>query len=476
MFSHTAFRMGPMKQWQTYTLRWGMAAVLACMVIKLGDPWWQKFRPWDLVLFEMTVGVITSIMVLRVRSSLFRLPRFRLSRFRLPRGSEAWIYLAVILSIGFYACEQAVHRNSRAERILKMSPERLSVFGRHFIVGYRDVKRIRRLVEAGAVGGIFITQRNVRNSTAAEIRQTISGFQQIRRNKGLPPLVIAADQEGGLVSRLSPPLTRLPTLGAVAAGALDPDDLDNRIIQYAAVQAGELADLGVNLNLSPVVDLKTARRGMPLQDKTRIHDRAVSNDPELTARVARVYCKVMEEYGVVPTLKHFPGLGRVAEETHFTTGHLDQSVDVLNSKDWVPFREVLAHTRAAMMLGHVKLDRVDPLVPVSFSRPVIQGIIRKKWQHDGVLITDDLNMGPAYNGPWQIGGAAVNALNAGVDLLLISYDGEQVFKVIDAVLKAAARGDLDMKMLADGRRRLDTLFIPDQVRHDMGTYDSRVND
>ena len=147
---------------------------------------------------------------------------------------------------------------------------------------------------------------SVERKTPDEIRDTIDGLQDIRRAQNLAPLWIATDQEGGPVSRMSPPLARMPPLAEIVAIHRDPAERRLAVRQYAARQGRELASLGVNLNFAPVVDLNHGV--VNPEDKTsRISTRAISNDPAVVTAVADVYCETLMMTGVHCTLKHFPG-------------------------------------------------------------------------------------------------------------------------------------------------------------------------
>ncbi|MGK0290677.1 MAG: beta-N-acetylhexosaminidase [bacterium] len=126
----------------------------------------------------------------------------------------------------------------------------------------------------------------------------------------------------------------------------------------------------------------------------------------------------------------------------------------LNKHDWLPFREGAKQTNAFIMLGHVKLSQVDSEYLTSFSKKIVQGIIRDQWKHEGILITDDLNMGSVFRSRWGIRGVAIKSLNAGVDYLLLSYDGEQFYNVMDALIQAEKQNQLDFKQLQKSNLRI----------------------
>jgi beta-N-acetylhexosaminidase len=337
--------------------------------------------------------------------------------------------------------------------VLRAEPARLETFGRHFIVGYRSKAEAVALIERRAIAGLFLSGRNIRGRSAAEIRAEIDELQTIRARQGLPPLMIAADQEGGLVSRLSPPLTRMPPLAELVASHPDPADRRAAVQRYAAAKAQELASLGVTINFAPVVDLNH-RVVNPDDRHSRIHERAISTDPAVIAEVADTYCTALHDAGVRCTLKHFPGLGRVFEDTHRDSADLTTSLEELARSDWVPFRRVMQSSGALVMLGHVRLTALDAERPVSFSRPVVEGLIRRRWGYAGLLITDDFSMGAVQRSSGGIAAAGVAALKAGVDLILISYDNDQYYFVMHALLAAARDGRLKQAMLSRSVERL----------------------
>ncbi|TMJ03488.1 MAG: glycoside hydrolase family 3 protein [Alphaproteobacteria bacterium] len=337
--------------------------------------------------------------------------------------------------------------------VLRTDPAQLERLGRHLLVGYRDRGTLDALIGRRAIAGVFISASNVQGKTAEAIRQQIHSLQEIRARQGVSPLWIATDQEGGAVSRLSPPLTRMPSLAEIVALHPDPAERQIAIRQYASRQGRELNDLGINLNFAPVVDLNHGIIN-PEDRLSRIGTRAISQDPAIVTDVARVYCATLMMTGVHCTLKHFPGLGRVYEDTHRVTAELSARAEELDASDWVPFRHLMASDAAFIMLGHVRLVAVDRDRPASFSNAVVDGLLRERWKHDGVLVTDDFSMGAVTHSREGVTGGAVAALNAGVDLILLSYDPDQYFPVMYALLRADGDGGLRSDMLERSDLRL----------------------
>lgn len=335
-------------------------------------------------------------------------------------------------------------------QVLASNAGELEPLGRHFVVGFRSWQDLDELIERRAIAGIYVSVQNIRGLGIADIRRKVDALQARRREQGMPPLWITTDQEGGGVSRLTPPLTYRPPLAEIVDSNGDPAKRKEAVQQYATEQGRELAAAGINLNFAPVVDVNF-RVVNPRDLHTRIYKRAISENAEVIRDVAAAYCAALEATGVLCTLKHFPGLGRVSGDTHLETATLDVPVAELEKTDWLPFR-ALAATHAMTMVGHAHLMAVDDQNAASVSRPVI-GILRQ-WADNRVLITDDFSMGAIYWNGDGITAATVDSLNAGMDLILISYDFDQFYPVMHALLKAAREGALDVAALRESEHRL----------------------
>ncbi|MBR1028990.1 glycoside hydrolase family 3 protein [Bradyrhizobium liaoningense] len=348
----------------------------------------------------------------------------------------------------------------RKHDVLAASATEASQLGPHFMVGYSSFPEVARLVEQGLIGGVYVTRRNIRGRTVETLRTEIAALQDKRRAARLPPLVVAADQEGGIVGHLAPPLTKVPALATLSG--LAPDEQQARAEEFGRIHGRELAGLGVNLNLAPVLDLKPPVRRNRLDFHTLIGQRAIATDPAVVSTIASAYVRGLEESGVGATLKHFPGIGRVRTDTHHFSAKLDTPVKELEATDWLPFREVRSHSRSALMVGHVTLTTVDPDRAASHSKRVIDGIIRDKWGYQGMVMTDDLVMGAIYQ--HDVCKAVVEAINAGVDLLLVAYDGAQFYRVFACALDGARQGKLDAAMLRTSAARLARGFPTELAR------------
>ncbi|GLR86857.1 glycoside hydrolase family 3 N-terminal domain-containing protein [Bradyrhizobium iriomotense] len=348
----------------------------------------------------------------------------------------------------------------RKHDVLAASAAEVRQLGPHFMVGYSSFAEVARLAEQGLIGGVYVTRHNIRGRTVEALRAEIAALQDRRRSADLPPLVVAADQEGGTVGHLAPPLTKVPALATLSG--LAPDEQQAKAEEYGRIHGRELAGLGVNLNLAPVLDLKPPQRRNRLDFHTLISQRAIATDPAVVSAIASAYVRGLEESGVGATLKHFPGIGRVRTDTHHFSASLNTPVRELEVTDWLPFREVLAQSHSALMVGHVTLTAVDPDRAASHSKRVVQDIIRDKWNYQGVVMTDDLVMGAIYQN--DVCKAVVEAINAGVDRLLVAYDGAQFYRVFQCALEGSRRGKLDAAMLRASEARLERSFSTAEAR------------
>ena len=339
----------------------------------------------------------------------------------------------------------------RKHDVLGASVTEARQLGPHFMVGYSSFPEVARLAGQGLIGGIYVTRHNIRGRSVDALRAEIASLQDTRRAAGLPPLIVATDQEGGIVGHLSPPLTKVPALATLAG--LAPDDQQARAEEFGRIHGRELARLGVNLNLAPVLDLKPPQRRNRLDFHTLIGQRAIATDPAVVSTIATAYVRGLEESGVGATLKHFPGIGRVRTDTHHFSADLNTPVTELEATDWLPFREVLSQSHSALMVGHVTLTAVDPDHAASHSKRVVDGIIRDAWKYQGIVMTDDLVMGAIYQ--HDLCKAVIEAINAGVDLLLVAYDGAQFYRIFGCALDGVRQDKLDAAMLRASAARLE---------------------
>jgi len=291
---------------------------------------------------------------------------------------------------------------------------------KNLIVGFRNESDIVDLVKANKIAGVYLTARNVQNKSKAEIKDFIDNLQDIQAKNSDTKLLILADNEGGTVSHLSPPLTQTKSLASV----LQANNLDEQALleikETAQTQGKELQEIGVNVNLSPVADLKSE---LGAGGFSQINSRSISDDPKIVHEVVNIYCEELSKFGVSCTLKHFPGIGSVQEDTHFFLGTKNNPKSEINNESQAFMSVEKSHL---VMVSHTRVDNIDPDLPMSISPKGIAYL--KEINPDAKIITDDFSMFPISQ-KYGIRKAYQMAISAGVDYVLVSYDTELGYSI-----------------------------------------------
>jgi beta-glucosidase len=296
---------------------------------------------------------------------------------------------------------------------------------------------LRRLLADG-VGGVILL-----GGSAAELRLRT---RQLLAWAGGGPLLLCADVEEGVGQRfggaswLAPPLA----LGRLRRG--DPEAALNLARRYGRCTGREARRLGLNWVLGPVCDVNN-NPANPV-----INVRAWGEDPTSVADLAEAFCRAAQAEGVLCCAKHFPGHGDTACDSHLELPLLPHGRERLEAIELPPFRRAIGAGVASVMTAHLLLPALDPDLPATLSPAVLEGLLRRDLGFDGLIVTDALVM-EAIAGRWGAGEAAVLALAAGADLVLMPADAEAA---LDAIVKAGAEGRLSEKRLEASleRRRL----------------------
>ena len=303
------------------------------------------------------------------------------------------------------------------------------------------------------VGGVILFGRNV--ESAWQLAELTNGLKDL--NGDYTPLFLCVDQEGGRVDRMPPEVERTPSAWSVGQ-TLDTEGVG---AAYGALLAEECAAFGFNMDFAPSLDIWSN------PDNTVIGDRAFGNDWEWTAFFGMSAVESMEEQGgVIPVVKHFPGHGDTSVDSHVALPVVDKSLEELWQSELVPFNMALNQedyfgaqagpSAPAVMVAHILLSQVDPDYPASLSHRVVTGLLREEMDFDGVVCTDDLTMGAVSN-TYGMGEAAVLAVEAGCDLLLVCHGADNLTAARDALLEAADSGRLSPERLDESVKRILSL-------------------
>jgi beta-N-acetylhexosaminidase len=277
-------------------------------------------------------------------------------------------------------------------------------------------------------------------SNVDSLEQVRALTDSLRSLTSTPPIV-GIDQEGGRVARLRDGVEALPSM--MACGATG----NPSIVQRAGEQVGsDLRRAGCTLDFAPVVDLAVD----PMN--TVIGTRAFGASPDVVIPMARAFIGGLSSAGITPTLKHFPGHGATAVDSHLGLPYVDVDERTLRSRDLAPFR-ACATSDVAIMTAHVVARAIDPDRPATISPLLLTGVLRDEWHWDGVCFTDCMQMDAIAKGIGTIPGV-IAAIAAGADCATISHDIDLALAAANALADAVERGTLSFERLNEAHARV----------------------
>ena len=295
----------------------------------------------------------------------------------------------------------------------------------------------RARVRRGEVGGVVLFGPNIR--TRSQVRLLVARLRAAARAGGVPPPLIAIDQEGGIVKRLqsAPPFRSAPQIGATGSSRVARSE--------GLATARSLRARGIDIDFAPVVDV-------PASTSSFIAPRAFGHDPRRVARLGGAFADGLQRGGVAATLKHFPGLGSAPANTDFATAVVSAPRSRLE-RELVPYRD--ASARLVMMATAV-YPAYHRGTPAAFSRRIVRSLLRDDLGYNGLVVTDDLETPAvrAYTSPAE---GAVRSMLAGVDMALVvgtEAGGDAAF---DRMLAAAKSGRLKRERLETSHARVESL-------------------
>lgn len=276
-------------------------------------------------------------------------------------------------------------------------------------------------------GAVFLHGRSSKG-TAATARVT-ARFTKAAAASELP-LWIATDQEGGAVQVLSG-----AGFDGIPAARTQAESGVARLRSDAARWGAQLREAGVTMNLAPVADIVSSPEEAGQNAPIGALWREYGYDGTAVAAKAGAFAEGMREAGILPTFKHFPGLGRVEGNTDYTANVVDHVVTA-GSADVGVYRSLISAGPSVVMVGTAVYEKIDPERPAVFSHTVVTDLLRGEVGFDGVVTTDDLSA-TAQVQKWKPAVRAVAAIGAGVDLVLVSADPKVFPEMYDAVLARA---------------------------------------
>lgn len=301
---------------------------------------------------------------------------------------------------------------------------------------------LQDMVTQQYVGGMIYQAVNKNFDAPDNTVEGLAAFSRQVQQGAKIPLLIGTDQEGGQVNRLEVFHGPLPSAADMAATGNPEYPFDQ------GAQVGKwMAQLGINSDLAPVVDVRTV-------DPPILQDRMFGRTPQIVATYAEAFLNGLQQNAIAGCLKHFPGLGALTSDPHLGLPTITRSLSDLEKIDLAPYKLMIGKDHPAMIMDtDVLMPAIDPDLPAELSPKAINGILRGYLGYDGVVITDGLYMG-GISDYWTLSQAATQAIIAGNDLIEGPYTVSQVAEVLSALKQALQDGKLTQARIDQSVERI----------------------
>ncbi|MEK4271935.1 beta-N-acetylhexosaminidase [Paenibacillus sp. FSL R7-0026] len=291
------------------------------------------------------------------------------------------------------------------------------------------------------IGGVIYFARNV--ESPEQVERLSSGLQQIAKSSGNVPLWISIDQEGGMVARITEGIALMPgPMAIAAAGSIDD------AYQAAYISGLELKAMGINMNFAPVLDVNN-NAANPV-----IGVRSFGESPQSVAEYGARTIAGIQDAGIAATAKHFPGHGDTDTDSHLDLPIITHDRERVERLELIPFRAAIAEGVDAMMSAHIYFPALEPeRLPITLSQTVLSGLLRQELGYEGMIVTDCMEM-DAIAVNYGTVDAAVMAVEAGADLVLISHTAKLQAEAFEALLAAVRSGRISERRIDESVNRL----------------------
>jgi beta-N-acetylhexosaminidase len=317
--------------------------------------------------------------------------------------------------------------------------------GQMILCGFEGIEpseSLEALIVEQRIGGVIYFARNVVNTK--QVAGLSGSLQAIAERNGTLPLWISIDQEGGMVARITEGVALMPGSMALAAGDAGPEGA----YEAAFISGKELRSLGINLNFAPDLDVNNN------PDNPVIGVRSFGESPEQVALYGRQAVRGFQEANVVATAKHFPGHGDTNTDSHLDLPTITHDEERIRAVELVPFVEAIQSGVDAIMSSHIYFPALEPnKLPVTLSKAVLTGLLREELGYEGIIMTDCMEMN-AISEHYGTVAAAVMAVEAGADLVLISHSRDRQIGAMAAIEQAVREGRIAEAQIDASVRRL----------------------
>lgn len=294
----------------------------------------------------------------------------------------------------------------------------------------------KKFISENDIGGVILMGRNIKDPQQAH--QLCSEIYELsQQSPQQTPILISVDQEGGRVARLKAPFTLWPP-----AKKLGDIDSPNTSFQMSYCMGRELNAIGIHLDFAPCADVFSNPKN------TVIGDRAISNDPEMVAKHISGVIRGFMKSGVIPCAKHFPGHGNTLLDSHEDLPIEEADLARLESFELIPFKKAIKSRIDFIMTSHILFKNIDPQWPATLSEKFLKEILQNQLRYKGIIISDDMDM-KAMTKKYSKELIPVQALRAGVDMLLYCNEPESPVIALAAIRKAIQDGSLLKNLIQD---------------------------
>ena len=327
----------------------------------------------------------------------------------------------------------AVQVDKKYNKEIKSRLKKMTIdekIGQLIIAGFDGITvndELQSLILEKYIGGVILFSKNVESaSQVVALNNEIKEINKVNKS----PIFISVDEEGGLVSRMPSEFKDIPTNSDIAK--YDDEDLSYNI---GKVIGEEISSLGFNMDFAPVLDINSN------PDNPVIGNRSFGDNEAIVSKLGIATMKGLKDSNIIATVKHFPGHGDTSVDSHVGLPVVENDLERLKSFELVPFQKAIDEGVDMVMVSHIMLPKIDENDPATLSKTIVTDILRKDMNYNGVVVTDDMTMGAIINN-YDIGEAAVKSINAGVDIVMVCHQYENVTKVIDAIKEAVNNGSI----------------------------------
>jgi len=324
-----------------------------------------------------------------------------------------------------------------------------------------------QLIKDYHLSGIILFDRNI--TDPMQLAHLSMDIQTLSMDQAGIPSFLAIDQEGGRVARLTKPFTLFSGNSRIG----EDSRAKERARFFAKTTAVEMSLVGLNMDMAPVLDV--AKPGVD----PHLEGRCFSESPDMVASLGKIVISELQQNGIISVAKHFPGLGKANTDPHSELPIIEADQDEMKTVHLLPFAGAIEAHVSAIMSSHAVYPSLDGGLPATLSKKIMRELLRERMGFNGLIISDDLEMGAIANLPGGVPESAANAFEAGIDLMLICSKQEYILESIGVIRKRLLKGEVSFGRLRISLERIakykDRFLLPPKILslHSVKSYFDR---